>query len=300
MRTRTTALPTLLILIAFSLTSCIPSSLYIDPITHSPEFPAQGDTVVFTLNYGNSSTEEALSDVTLKVRHDPGLIFEYSNSQSQPDRSDEQTWVWYLGELQAGEMGSLEIGFKLAEDIPSDAYQLTISATINGVSSQGSSSEDTEEALTYIEGHATPTATPPPVVQEYEYELGQVSIEIPWQNSGAPIHSEMLDFDSGLLEKPVNGEYDVAMPIIHLAVFDEGGNIVNEFAPPIILRVQYDLEALRAESTDNLAILIFDSNSETWITYAPDFPESEGPRFAVISIYSWTSPATWGCKGCAR
>lgn len=146
--------------------------------------------------------------------------------------------------------------------------------------------------------------TPPPVVGKYSYEDGSVMLEIPWQKNAVPLHSEEAQFELNLLDKSVEQDYKIVKPIIHLIVYNDSNVVINEFAPPITLTVQFDLENLTAETEmkiadiSQLAILVFDSKADHWIPYLPYFFESDGLKFATISIESWTSPATWGCRGC--
>ena len=134
----------------FLLSACTPSIARIDGITHYPEYPKEGEEVVFTINYKNSSTEESLQDAVLEVTYDEYLMFLDAKPVTN-DRSENARYLsWKLGTLQPGALGSVEVKFELAQHIPYEIYELSINADVSGQTSQGNSSSNSDQDNTYI------------------------------------------------------------------------------------------------------------------------------------------------------
>ena len=129
----------------------------------------------------------------------------------------------------------------------------------------------------------------PPLIKNFETE--GVTVEIPWQ--GKELDVRQGDFDSRLLQNPVQEGYQIIRPVIFYEVIDSSDQVVHEFNPAMTVTVSYTEQDIE-ESGDpyNLVLLVYDSNQELWVAYDTEINTSE--MTGTISISNWTSHICWG------
>jgi hypothetical protein len=151
----------LAVLILPVLASCLAPGPRVSSIRGNPQIAKEGGTVLYTVNYENSSQDKSYHDTIVLVQYDEYLIFEQQASP-YPDNSDEsqRELRWELGKLGTGATGVLKVEFRLAPKIPTEVYELEVTAKIIGTDAEGQRSQRSRTARTLIEGHPTPTPRP--------------------------------------------------------------------------------------------------------------------------------------------
>lgn len=264
----------------------------IDSITNDPASPTPGEVVTFTILYSNPSSDEPLSSPMLEVIYSENLVYcpsgDSCKSEPLPDveEPDSHSLQYVLEDpLNPGAQNTVTVSFTVEEIPPA----LRLEAKISGSTSQGGSE------------HSATIAIPPPVVDQYPEG---VEIVMPYQHSGAILHSEQRDFDFDPMSIEVGGEgYTIDRPIIYLDVY-EGENLVNSFSPPILLYVDIPDELKSLAKAKKLVILLYDRNSELWIpcdgNNETDSTQCSATTIdadlerAWISVNKWTSGTGWG------
>lgn len=146
------------------------------------------------------------------------------------------------------------------------------------------------------------TEQPTPLTETYLN--GYVSVFLPVQDSGKPIYSHQIDFTYDAENIPVDGDYTLIRPVIHLYISHEkdGGDEVFDFSPPIEITILFDGKELAqlqegASAVESFAIAIYDKNQDLWIPQETDIVDKgDGTGYGVVMISSWTSGAAWICK----
>ncbi len=273
-------------------------------IMHDPETPAEGGDVIFLISYKNKNETEIFTESLLEVTYDPDLI--YKESFPYPDRVDtnQHSLNWSLGSLQPGDVGEVKITFLVNKGFPLEKYKLDINASISSKSSQGTPIAKYGSGSTYVEGHDTPTPVPKntetseraktmsvnnPLIQPFETE--GVTVELPWQ--GQELEIRKGDFDTELLQNPIQEGFEIIRPVIFFDVIDSEAQVIHSFDPAMIVTVSYTAQDLgKNGDPSNLVLLIFDSAQGIWI--ANDTRIDPSAMTGSVSISSWTSHICWG------
>ena len=127
------------------------------------------------------------------------------------------------------------------------------------------------------------------LIQYFESE--GVNVELPWQ--GQELEIRKVDFDTQLLNNPVQGSYKIIRAVIFFDVIDSEDQVIHDFNPAMIVTVSYTEQDLNnGENPSDLKLLIFDSTRKMWIPYDTEIDPSA--MTGSVAISSWTSHICWG------
>ncbi|MBL8063020.1 MAG: hypothetical protein JNK32_08390 [Anaerolineales bacterium] len=139
------------------------------------------------------------------------------------------------------------------------------------------------------------------------YMDGYVTVFLPVQDSGEPIYSHQIDFTFDAENVPVDGDYKLIRPVIHLYISHEkeGGEEIFDFSPSIEITILYDKNDVElaqlqdgVSPADSFAIAIYDKFTEMWIPQETLIVDNgDGTGSGMVKIASWTSGAAWVCRG---